>query len=876
VNVPTTLIACQGTLDSTIQFQLPSGLPKLDSEDGMNTPITIETTPGMFGSVVVKPGGVIADPVWGVSPSGNYNTPGSWTPNTVPNGGGKRAMFTGIFGPGTISVSLNTSPQLSSIVLGSPSGESYNIAPTGTNAITLDSTMAQNWHVSVLGGTHTVSANLILQAGSGESAIRLVDGAKLTLSGVLSNETTAANVNVVGGFNGGTLGNGILVLSGANTYTGKTTVTNAVLEVPSLGLVANANPLGKSGVDAANFVLDNSTLHYTGTAAVSTDRGMTLSGAKVKFQMNGNASVSGNVVTGTTVPNVEKTGTGALTLNDTAARTNTLGNVVTVSQGNLNIAGGTDTVYSMNILSLGVPEGSAVTVNQSSGTVSLPSTSSSYVMVGIDAPATYNMTGGKLTLAPSRMIYLGYADTTTTGGTGIMNVSGTSEVTAEGFNIGWSGTDNAGVLNQSGGSISLSGGARSTNAWSQTVGNKAFGCANISGGTLQYSAQTGGNAYIGARNTGIMNITGGTFETVNSTNFYVGGDDYAIGEDLANPGYGLINVSGGAFKMRQEGVGQNDGWALILGIPGTGVLNASGTGVVDLQGSETAVKSFLFVGARAAATGIINLGAVGTGGGIIKNAAYVKKIAGSSTINFHGGTLVASEAADPFGIGVVDSFMDTLDHAYIYPEGAKVSVETGHAAIIAQVLEDPTGNGLTNASIAITSAGSGYVATPLVTITGGGGTGATANAVIDASGHVTGIVITNPGVGYTSAPTIAITGGGGTGALASGNATNFVSNVGGAFTKLGEGTLTLTGANTYSGDTVVEAGTLNIANLNTPNATVYVGEGGTLNCTSIVADTLNIGSLPAAAAPLAVPEPGTLALLALAGIALVGAYLRRR
>lgn len=55
----------------------------------------------------------------------------------------------------------------------------------------------------------------------------------------------------------------------------------------------------------------------------------------------------------------------------------------------------------------------------------------------------------------------------------------------------------------------------------------------------------------------------------------------------------------------------------------------------------------------------------------------------------------------------------------------------------------------------ITSGGNGYTNNPVVTITGGGGTGAKATA-FQVNGVVTSITITNPGSGYTSAPTITI------------------------------------------------------------------------------------------------------------------------
>lgn len=68
--------------------------------------------------------------------------------------------------------------------------------------------------------------------------------------------------------------------------------------------------------------------------------------------------------------------------------------------------------------------------------------------------------------------------------------------------------------------------------------------------------------------------------------------------------------------------------------------------------------------------------------------------------------------------------------------------------------------------IAITSAGSGYTSPPAVDITGGGGSGASAQATINAAQEVAGVVLTNPGSGYTSAPSVAFSGGGGTGATA--------------------------------------------------------------------------------------------------------------
>lgn len=60
----------------------------------------------------------------------------------------------------------------------------------------------------------------------------------------------------------------------------------------------------------------------------------------------------------------------------------------------------------------------------------------------------------------------------------------------------------------------------------------------------------------------------------------------------------------------------------------------------------------------------------------------------------------------------------------------------------------------------IISGGVGYTSNPTVTVTGGGGSGARFNTIID-QGQVVGIEVVSRGTGYTSEPTVTVTGGGG-------------------------------------------------------------------------------------------------------------------
>ena len=233
--------------------------------------------------------------------------------------------------------------------------------------------------------------------------------------------------------------------------------------------------------------------------------------------------------------------------------------------------------------------------------------------------------------------------------------------------------------------------------------------------------------------------------------------------------------------------------------------------------------------------------------------------------------------------------------------------------------------GLTNNSFTITNPGYYYfaTATPKVTISGGGGTNATAIVNEDSNGYLTGIVITNPGSGYTSAPTVTISnpptsGGSNTQAVVVGNTTGFgitgvqetaagtgydptstpvintttgsgasintpyVSSInlastsfvggtgnlsvaatifgGGGLIKTGAGVVTLTSAETYTGDTAVNGGTLLIGpagSIASPN--YNVNSGGTLTFGANSVSSILVRTLSGA---LNVNSGGTLTLAA--------------
>ena len=366
------------------------------------------------------------------------------------------------------------------------------------------------------------------------------------------------------------------------------------------------------------------------------------------------------------------------------------------------------------------------------------------------------------------------------------------------LSVGTNGTS-AGALKMTAGSLTL----RRQLGLGTVAGS--YGACSISGG----SANVGGFLAMGlGTGRGLFNQSGG---------------DYTMTGPVTNGagagGFGVISLSGTAV-YNQSGTGDNGIW---LGESGTGVLNVSGSAALNFAATNNGLR----FGVNAAGVGIANL----RGGTVTTPALY--RNAGSGTLNFNGGTLAANKDNATFLTG--------LTGAYVHAGGGTID-NGGKAITIAQPLLAPTGNGVS--ATGLTVGGTGFIDTPLVTITGGGGTGATAVANVDASGALTGITITNPGINYTSAPAFAL-GGGGVGNTGSitGTAT-LVANTSGGLTFTGAGTTTLTGADTFTGPIAVNGSKLALGGNHSANA-LSVSATGTL----IVADpaaavgTLTVSSL---------------------------------
>lgn len=425
--------------------------------------------------------------------------------------------------------------------------------------------------------------------------------------------------------------------------------------------------------------------------------------------------------------------------------------------------------------------------------------------------------GGTLVLGGTTSVWTG--NTSANAGTLVLDTN--SGVTAAKLLVGYGAGLSAAVIQKSGSTVAF-GTATSGQDVTSLGGTGGYGYYRNEGGSITTGQFALGGNSAGTGTTGVYEQTGGSL-TVSATAGYL-----IWGWQGTNPN-GVLNLYGGTITNNSTANPTQMGFTASVG--SFGMLNILGSGALFNATAGGTSHGIALAQQTGNFAGVLNVNA----GTVLTNYVRAANAGTPTYLGFGGGTLKANSANTTFVSGITA--------ATIYSGGATIDTNSFDVTI-PQALLAPTGSGVT--SIPINDGGSGYIGAPAVRITGGGGTGATAIAVVDLDsssatyGKVTGITITSAGSGYTSAPTISLIGGGSSSAATLGTAvTGTVA--GGGLTKTGAGVLTLTGANTFSGPLAINGGTVSFATstaIGDASATNTLSfNGGTLSYTGATAIT---------------------------------------
>jgi autotransporter-associated beta strand protein len=721
----------------------------------------------------------------------------------------------------------------------------------GTILIAAANALGTSGNVTFAGGT--------LQYGSGITT---------DLSARIKNSASAIAINTNGqavtygsaidSTNSGGLvksGAGSLTLSAVNTYTGATTINAGTLALSG----------GSAIVDSGTVTLANTAgaqLHVNGNETIASLQGGGTSGGNVVIASGQTLTVAetGSITFSGAISGdggLAKSGSGTLTLDGTNIYTGT----TTVNAGTLALSGG-NAIADTATVTLANTAGVQLHVNASETIASLQGGGGTGGNVSIASGQTLTVAEtGSITFAgvvsgAGSLAKSGAGNLTLTGtntNTGGITVAGGRLLAGSNANLGATST----ALTLDGGTFVMttafntsravalgsSGGTLDTNAADNSTAVTLSG--DISGnGPLTFAANgqlnavsagrlelTGNNSF-----TGTITITSGIVAP-NSANAFGNASNTIVlngGGLLANSGITVVSnnivlgASGGSFRVW----GGGPSLTINASIGGNGSLEITDNGPATLNRANTYTGDTRIKSSGPYTTATLNLGHVDAlaGSTLDINAADRGVLnltaAGNNTYNIGGlkgsGNLT-SNGSNTISLGGNDqstTYSGTIN-------GTGGLAKAGNGTLTLTGSNTFTGGTTVNSGTLIlanaNAPGSG-------TITQSNGssllvfdtTGTISNAMsiynVQASQTITlsgGITVNNATFDVDAGDTLTISGGiGGTGGV----------------TKNGEGTLSLSGSNSYSGATVVNAGTLNAANANAlgTNASVTVNGGSLL------------------------------------------------
>ncbi len=691
------------------------------------------------------------------------------------------------------------------------------------------------WEVSGAGG--------ILNDGTGAldlsgSTTFTVGGAadSLTLGGIFTGENRFSGA-ISGAGNLISNGSGTWVIGGANNFTGDVTVTSGTLKMgnaaafgPTNGLILNGGTL-----DLGNFDLTARSLTGSGGTVALGAQMLTID-AKA-------AQVFGGSITGT--GGLRKTGAGSLTLTGTNSYTGatTIGggrlildfsgaggpvNDIVSDSSPLVLAGGTlDVIGAAGETNSQSSNG--LTVNVGSNTVRAVSGAGGIVNLNLGAIARAGglvnfvlPTGGAITTSNADGVLGGWA---TINGSDYAKIVGGGIIAFDASD--YTTKDDAATW-ANGDIISDTAGATDTPFFGAVNGNVQLG-------GLRYTAAANSVVTIGAGNTlgidGTIIVAPATLATNQSIN----------GGFLSGSG------GGGTLGVQQNGTGVLIINSTIVDNGGATGFAKSGTGAARLNAVNSYTGGTTLSGGRLEIAQLANGGVVSSIGASSADAANL--VLESGTLAYTGGV----DAVTDRGITLVNGGAERA-----------IQVDAGRSVEFSGLVTSPDDAGLTKTgwgTLVLSNAANDYVGVTTITQNPGAGSstlsvgtlsnGGVASGIGAATSDSANLVISNSARLQYTGGTVAIDRGftlaGGQGGIDVANAgtTLTISGVAagtGSLFKDGAGTLILSGANTYTGDTSVNGGILRAGSAQAfgPTGRMTVNSGATLDLGGFNASFLSV------------------------------------
>jgi autotransporter-associated beta strand protein len=683
-------------------------------------------------------------------------------------------------GTGTLTLSSNTS-----------TGATFTVAE-GTLALGhATNTLSKNADVMVDGGTLDLGSNsdsfdqLTVRAGAITGTGTLTANA-MTLDG---SGNTAIHAVLAGTADFSKTGSGTVTLHNQNTYTGDTLLGGGLLELQHANALAAGTTLSFSGGGLLHSAAN--TADYSGQFATSNNQQYRIDTGGQDITWASDLTSSGG--------SLHKAGTGTLTLSGT----NSYDGATTVDGGTLTL-------------------GSASALNATSG-VSVAS-GATLDLNGFDA--TFDALSGAGTVSVS---------------TGQLTVGSASD---HGFTGNFTGS---GVLEKTGsGRLTLSGDSAFTGQLTLTAGSVRLGDGGSTGslggnivnaGTLELNRSddfiftnsvtgTGDFVQVGSGNltlSGAQRHTGGTTVSAGTLTFghatdtlvdtsavTIGGGTLALGTHSDT--VGVVTLSSGSITgsgtLTGSAYNLTDSGSISAVLGGTAGLTKSGAGTVTLSGANT------YTGSTTLSAGTLQLGADNV---ISNTSAVTVEASGTLDLNDHSDTIASLAGAGTVALGTgtltLGSGTDTAFTGLISGTGALVKQGTGTLTLGGS---NTYSGGTTLADGALLLDHTNALGSTGSLTLEGGTLIHSANNTVDYSARFSTADNQTYAIN-TNGQNISWAGD--------------LSSSGGSLTKDGLGTLTLSGTNTYTGSTQINAGVLRLGSANafSPHTTITIAAGATLD-----------------------------------------------